>query len=426
MIQRDELERILSENGFRLERQTVGEGGSARVHKAIVAVDGHSTNLPKGAAVAVKEFRGRMLGMPGQVERILQEANQTYDHPHLVKTFGLIAPPAAGEEGAYLLAMEWFDGAPLDKWLDGDGANADWAERARIAHTIVDAVAALHGAKVLHRDLKAENVFVLRDNSVRVMDLGIAEVHSNEHTMHTAAKDFIGSMRFASPQFIAGEKFAPADDVYAIGTILFHLATGRRVYDNVERKALIPKVVLDGPPALPALRADVPPALSVVVTGCLHRDRNRRPTLEELRAAIQHPADCAYVRTEEQRRREEQRGYLVLDVSDDNVFADLCDVRVSPVLGEIYTVVRACLIRQRDGTGRRRGEEWVASVRCMHIADDIAHFVIVNQQWVPEKGTAPLLDRLLTRSTAVARPGHFEFSDTTPRRIFPGDRIVGR
>src|SRR5690606_368692 len=121
--------------------------------------------------------------------------------------------------------------------------------RRKILLQLVDGLEALHTNQVLHRDIKSENAMVLKDGTAKLMDLGIVlDLTDEAATMHTQVKDFIGSIRFASPQFVRGEKFAPEDDIYGLGTIAFELATGERVYDGVERKTLLPTEILQRPP----------------------------------------------------------------------------------------------------------------------------------------------------------------------------------
>jgi serine/threonine protein kinase len=105
-----------------------------------------------------------------------------------------------------------------------------------VALGVLDALTELHAQSIFHRDLKTENV--LMDGEIpKVTDLGIAEhALDDAATMHTQMKDFIGSIRFACPQFVRGEPFRPEDDLYAFGTVLFELLTGAQVYDDVERR----------------------------------------------------------------------------------------------------------------------------------------------------------------------------------------------
>ena len=148
------------------------------------------------------------------------------------------------------LFMEWVDGKTLDAWGAELRRNVSWEKLKGICRDIVSGVEELHSKGVLHRDIKPENVMVVADTA-KIMDIGIAEkTGDNEHTLHTKVKDFIGSLRYASPQFILGEDFDYTDDVYSIGATFLELLSGSMPYADVERKPVLPIKIINGPPEI--------------------------------------------------------------------------------------------------------------------------------------------------------------------------------
>jgi len=242
--------------GLELVEANVGEGGSASVHKCRVVDKPEKGFPPKGALVAAKEFKPEMLASPEQAKRIEQEAQigvrmqSHYLARIYAKDVGEGVPPSH-----CVLFMEWIDGPTLTTWARKrkPGRPVQWDSIKPVCLQILSGIKELHKAGIHHRDLKPDNIMLRSGSQPVIMDVGVAEIARGEdHTMHTRVKDFLGSVRYASPQFIRGEAFEPSDDVYSLGCTFLELVTGRQPYEEEERKVLLPAIVLQAPPVVPS------------------------------------------------------------------------------------------------------------------------------------------------------------------------------
>ena len=311
--------------GIRIIEHKIGEGGSAYVHKAEVVKQIIEGIPDVGTIIAVKEYRESILEVPNQIQRIKQEGEigKTIDHKNLVKIYCSYIPENPTE--THYLFMEWVDGMMLHRWASNLRSNASWTRVQNVCLGIVDGIKALHENEIVHRDIKPENVMVVGDTP-KVMDIGIAEITSeNEHTLGTRMEDFLGSIRYASPQFLYGETFHQKDDIYSIGATLLETLTGVQPYEDIKRKPILSIAIIQAPPPVGKMRDNVPGHIKILLEGCLHPDRARRPTLNEIEDALKSNIGTVYIKAELRRQTAEKKYYDVLKMDEDSggFFADV-------------------------------------------------------------------------------------------------------
>lgn len=404
--------------GIKVNQPNIGEGGSAVIHRG-ETTDSAADGLPApGTAVAVKEYKASILDVPGQIDRIRQEIEigKTLNHENLVRVYTGVSPDDRAKP--HFLVMEWVEGDCLPAWGETLRKNAAWDKIRAVAESLVDGLEALHGQGVLHRDIKPENVMVSKDRTI-LMDIGVAELTGdNNHTLHTLVKDFVGSVRYASPQFILGEQFDASDDIYSLGATLLELFTGSRPYEDIKRKPVLPIEVTRRPPQVGQLRDNVPPIMKVVLEGCLHPNRKRRPSLAELREALQEGGDSAYVKKEIGLRSTDQRAYAIIstDGTKGGFFADVGTDE--PPLFETYKVVRRCdVLKVPSLNAQVQPERWITNVQLRHVHESVGHFKLYDQRWV--ESSNPM-------ARALALGGRYEHVDRVTEQPQIGDFILKR
>lgn len=418
MFTEERLKEILAGHGLEILGVGVGQGGSAVVHKAMVKDTGTGLGLPPGALVAVKEYRDSVLTIPTQLERIRSEAKvgATVKQRNLVDIHGLLEP----DKEPPLLVMEWVDGTPLLNWVPQRASVISWDELVPIVEGILDGLEALHNQGAKHRDLKPENIFLVGEDRPVIMDMGIVEyVDNNNHTLHTTVKDFLGTVRYSSPQFLRGEAFDEADDIYSLGATLYFIVQGQEIYADVERKPLLAHQVLSTSPHVSSLPENLPSTLQLLIEGALNRDRRRRPTITELREYLEHPLDASYVKKEREARNREARGFEVILVQDDGatVFVDLLG-RTPP--GGSYVVVRELpQVGVPSLDDKVKPEKWIADVEFKHHYNGVGHFAVQGKRWESGKPGAisPSVDLFGT-------PGRWVEFDKKTDKVKVGDRVV--
>jgi serine/threonine protein kinase len=262
-IERYEIDRLL------------GEGSFGRVYAA------RDTKL--GRKVALKLLHDEYLMHPEIRQRFLQEAHAAacIEHPGIVTMFDV------GDAAAPYLAMELLAGQSLLERIK-HGPMSPTETRA-IGRQVASALGAAHRQGVLHRDLKPENIFIVRDPAavggerVKVLDFGLAKPTHGASVKTRVATVFGTPIYMAPEQFTQTPNTDPRSDIYALGCVLYHLATGRPPYRGSLRE-----VVTQHREAPVPLVPD--PALDAIVRRMLAKDPARR---------FQTMADVEYALVEE-------------------------------------------------------------------------------------------------------------------------------
>jgi serine/threonine protein kinase len=187
---------------YRLER-LLGRGGMASVWL------GHDDTLDR--PVAVKVLSDAIASDPGFLARFRREAKVAagLSHPHLVGIYDY----AEADERPYLV-MELAPGENLGARL-ARGARVDCG---RLAKELLDAVAHIHGAGILHRDIKPQNIIIAPDGGAKLIDFGIAL--PADATSLTQTGLILGTKRYAAPEVMEGEAATERSDLYSCGIVL--------------------------------------------------------------------------------------------------------------------------------------------------------------------------------------------------------------
>jgi len=259
---------------WRLDR-VLGRGGMATVYAAV-----HRNR----SRVAIKVLHA---GLPDEVfTRFLKEGylNNIVEHPGAIHTLDDGVLP----DGAAYLVMELLDGENLRERIDRTGPMA-LPDAARIATAVLDVLEAAHAAKIVHRDVKPDNVFLLRSGGTKLLDFGIAR----ERILGAAGSETVVGLVMGSPGFMAPEQATgltdeidERTDLWAVAATLFFALTGRELRSGrtVEERLAMAMGVLPGVGLLA-------PALPLPVAAFLDRalafDRGARfPSAGEMRRAL--------------------------------------------------------------------------------------------------------------------------------------------
>jgi non-specific serine/threonine protein kinase/serine/threonine-protein kinase len=229
---------------FRVE-DMIGRGGQGEVYRA-VRVDGHFDQH-----VALKLLRPEAVG---QIARFQAERQilAGFDHPNIARLIdGGITP-----DGRPYMAMEFVTGDSITVYCQTH--NPDLAARLLLFHQICDAVAYAQRNFVIHRDLKPGNILVTPEGQVKLLDFGIA--HTLAGVSDTAQTEAALSLGYAAPEQLEGLRPTTATDVYALGTVLFEMLTGRGPWSDGPQGLPVTLRVLTEDAPLPSHVAAVMPS----------------------------------------------------------------------------------------------------------------------------------------------------------------------
>jgi hypothetical protein len=264
----------------------LGSGGMGAVFEA--------ENLRTGRRVAIKTIHADLSAQPELARRFEREARAAaaIGHPHVVDILDLGDDPARGIQ---FLVQELLEGESLAERLDRDGPLSPRAALDALV-PIADALAAVHAAGLVHRDVKPENVFLQRGRDgerPKLIDFGVvARVVGRRATRLTLAGTLVGSPAYMAPeQTLDGASLDGRADVWSLGVVLYEALSGQRPYEADDAEGLLAKIRAEAPRPLAAAMPGLPAPLLAVVDRALQKDRTARwPTAAAFRDALRQAA----------------------------------------------------------------------------------------------------------------------------------------
>ena len=257
---------------YRIEER-LGAGGMGEVYRA------RDTRLSRD--VALKVLRPDVAADAERRDRFLREARllAALDHPGIVTVHSV-----EEAHGVRFLTMQLVEGETLDKLIPADGMSLD--RYFEVAVPLAEAVAAAHERGIVHRDLKPSNVMRSRTGRIKVLDFGLAKLYETPLAsvdgraptdLLTREGVVLGTLQYMAPEQIEGREIDARSDVFALGVVLYEMATGRRPFTGPTTVALLSSILEANPPDPGELRRGLPRALGRLLRRCLEKDPARRP-----------------------------------------------------------------------------------------------------------------------------------------------------
>ena len=251
----------------------IGRGATGVVYKA------RDEELRE--TLAIKILLPQFTSIPESLERFRQEILLSRDlgHPNVLRVYHL------GQCDSHrYVTMRWIDGVTLANLLSRDGALAP-RRAVAIARKLLSALEAAHGRRVLHRDIKPQNVLLDKDDEPYLADFGLARLLDAPGS--TRGGFFVGTPSYASPEQADLKPLDERSDLYAIGVLLFEMLTGHPPFRGDSVQAVL-EMHRSVPPQDPCtISPEVSPPLGRIVLRTLDKDPARRPqNAAELMAAL--------------------------------------------------------------------------------------------------------------------------------------------
>ena len=251
----------------------LGAGGMGEVYRA------RDTRL--GRDVAIKVLPQHLPVDANLRARFEREARtvSTLNHPHICTLYDV------GREGdTDFLVMELIEGETLAHRLQRGALST--TEVLRIGSQIADALDRAHRAGVVHRDLKPGNVMLTRTGA-KLMDFGLArEKDGHQPGMPgltitrseplTAEGTIVGTFQYMAPEQLEGREADARSDLWALGCVIYEMATGKRAFEGKSQASLISAIMSSDPPPIEQITPLSPPALDRLVHACLAKDPEDR------------------------------------------------------------------------------------------------------------------------------------------------------
>lgn len=253
---------------YQLEEK-IGEGGMGQVFRA--------THIHIDTTVAVKLLSRQIISNSNAIDRFRREAKTAarIKHPNAVGVSDFGVTP----DGTVYLVMEFLVGNDLRHRLYEQKA-LSYEAAATILYQTCAAVNAAHEKGVIHRDLKPDNIYIIRtpegSEQVKVLDFGLAKLKDGEADQLTKMGSIMGTPYYMSPEQGQGQALDFRSDVYSLGVILYEMLTGQVPFSG-NNTAVIYQHCHEPPPPPSKFRPNMPPLVEQVVLKALSKDREQRP-----------------------------------------------------------------------------------------------------------------------------------------------------
>ena len=269
--------------------ELIGSGGMANVYKArchrlnrLVAIKILKSDLADNA-----DFRRRFRDESRAVAQL--------SHANIVSVYDV----STSGETEYIV-MELIDGITLKQYMERRG-RMDWRESLHFITQIMRGLSHAHSRGIIHRDIKPQNIMVLRDGSVKVADFGIACLANASQTL---TQEALGSVHYISPEQARGDRIDARSDIYSAGVVLYEMLTGRLPFEGDSAVSVAIQHLSSVPLAPRDIDPSIPEPLELICMKAMNSDPDKRyPTadamLEDLEKFRKDPTvDMDYIRKE--------------------------------------------------------------------------------------------------------------------------------
>ncbi len=252
----------------------LGAGGMGEVYRA------RDTRLERD--VAVKVLPANLSSDPSLRQRMEREAKAVskLSHPHICTLHDI-----GHQDGVDFLVMELVEGETLEHRLTKGPLPPE--QTMRLAAQIADALAKAHKRGITHRDLKPSNI-MLTKSGTKLMDFGLAKESGPvplaaaltemtvEQSKLTVEGTIVGTFQYMAPEQLEGKEADARTDIFALGEVIYEMATGTPAFVGKSRASLIAAILSSEPQPMAVLQPMTPPALERVVKKCLAKDPDER------------------------------------------------------------------------------------------------------------------------------------------------------
>jgi serine/threonine-protein kinase len=265
--------------------EKLGAGGMGEIYKA------EDTRLHR--VVAVKVLSPTVSADPERRRRFLQEAQaaSALNHPNIITVYDIVAD---GE--MQCIVMEYVAGKTLRDAITPGGLPVSQA--LRFAVQMASALNAAHAALIIHRDLKPSNVMITPSGLVKILDFGLAKwleplpgaQAGDQPTIDQALTQegsIIGTVSYMSPEQAEGKRVDFRSDIFAFGSVLYEMLTGRRAFEGTSGISTLSAILRDEVKPIYETAPEVPPLLEQIVLRCLQKDPDARwQSMKEVEGAL--------------------------------------------------------------------------------------------------------------------------------------------
>lgn len=331
--------------------EVIGTGGMAVVYKAMC----HRLNR----YVAVKILRDELANDEEFRKRFQTEAQAVamLSHPNIVSVYDV-----SHSDGVEYIVMELIEGVTLMQYMKKKGA-LGWKEALHFAVQISKALEHAHEKGIVHRDIKPQNIMILKDGTIKVADFGIAALESAQEKK---SDQTVGSVHYIAPEQARGEQPDPRSDIYSLGVVMYEMLTGKMPYDGDTAEQVAMKHITGHPVPPQELNPEIPEELAAITLKAMNSDINAR-----------YQSASELLRDLEDFRKQQDAANLGSGSDEDLEILDVITPDVHPI-GKSGELSKEKYARRR----RRSRKVSILSGACGVLVFLIAVFVFLWNYWL--------------------------------------------
>lgn len=241
--------------------EVIGSGGMAVVYKA--------TDLRLNRFVAVKILRDELSRDEEFRARFQTEAQAVamLSHPNIVSVYDV-----SHSDTVEYIVMELIEGVTLMQYMLKKKV-LNWNEALHFSQQIASALEHAHSKGIVHRDIKPQNIMLLRDGTIKVADFGIAALESAQEQRSAQT---IGSVHYIAPEQARGEQPDTRSDIYSLGVVMYEMLTGRMPYDGETAEQIALQHIAGVATDPQEINPDIPDELARITLKAMNADINAR------------------------------------------------------------------------------------------------------------------------------------------------------
>jgi tRNA A-37 threonylcarbamoyl transferase component Bud32 len=271
----------------------LGKGGMGVVYRA------QDTKLNR--PVALKMLKSDLTADPDRLKRFLQEARAAaaITHPSIAQVYEIDTV----DETTFIV-MEFIEGQTVGRLIANK--EMDLIGSVEIALQVAEGLAKAHKSKIIHRDIKSENIMVTRDGHAKLLDFGLAKLlepseevdrtmtlleHAPTKTMPqtTAAGTIMGTTSYMSPEQARGQPLSYPSDVFSLGIVLYEMVTGELPFEGQSPIDTMHAIAFEEARPVTVIRKNLPPDLHRIISRCLRkRPEDRYPDAGAMVTDLKH------------------------------------------------------------------------------------------------------------------------------------------
>ncbi|TVR39295.1 MAG: FHA domain-containing protein [Planctomycetota bacterium] len=255
--------------------EKIGEGGMGIVYKAI--------QKSMERKVALKILAPKYSSRSRFVDQFIREARAAgaLNHPNIIQVHDV-----ASENGVHYFSMEFIDGPTAMRMLNNEGKLPE-SVACEIIRQTAKALAYAHEQRIIHRDIKPDNIMVTSNNTVKLADLGISKTF-DEAEAEGKPKRIVGTPHYMAPEASLGNRIDHRVDIYSLGVTFYHLLSGHTPFSGTKAAEVLKAHIRDTPPPLISLVPGLDPEVVQLVEAMMAKEVEERiQSAEEISERVQ-------------------------------------------------------------------------------------------------------------------------------------------